>query len=119
MIDKLQLQLRSFGYAFSGLLVAFKSQTNLQLHGLAAILVMLLGWYVTLNATEWCIILICCTLVISCELMNTAIETYIDYRSPEQHPEIGKAKDIAAAAVLVCAIVSAIIGCIIFIPKFL
>jgi diacylglycerol kinase (ATP) len=118
-ISSLQLRLRSFGYAFKGLFVAFQSQANLQLHGLAAILVTLLGLYVGLNAIEWCIILLCIALVIGAELINTAIETYIDYKSPEQHPEIGKAKDVAAAAVLVCAIVAVIVGCIIFIPKFL
>lgn len=82
-------------------------------------MVSLLGLYVGLQTIEWCIILICFALVIGAELVNTAIETYIDYKSPEQHPEIGKAKDIAAAAVLVCAIAAAIIGSIIFIPKFL
>jgi diacylglycerol kinase len=51
-------------------------------------------------------------------LLNTAIEKYLDYKSPEQHPEVGKVKDIAAGAVLVCAFVALIIGGLIFLPKW-
>lgn len=116
-VSRLQSRLRSFGFALNGLVAAFKSQPNLQIQGVAAVLVLGLGVYVSLNATEWCLILLCIALVMGAELINSAIETYIDYKSPEHHSEIGKAKDIAAAAVLVCSIFAAVIGCFIFIPK--
>lgn len=119
IVSMLQLQIRSIGNALNGILVALRSQANLQLHGLATAIVTLMGWYVGLTEMEWCIILLCCAMVIGAELFNTAMETYLDYKSPEQHPEIGKVKDMAAGAVLVCAIAALIVGLIIFLPKFL
>ncbi|MCU0443028.1 MAG: diacylglycerol kinase family protein [Bacteroidia bacterium] len=116
-VSRLQSRLRSFGFAWNGLVTAFKSQSNLQIHAVAALVVLGLGYYVSLNAIEWCMVLVCIALVTSAELINTAIETYIDYKSPEHHAEIGKAKDIAAAAVWVCALFAAIVGSIVFIPK--
>jgi diacylglycerol kinase len=58
-------------------------------------------------------------LVVGAEMMNTAIENVVDLASPEQHPLAGKAKDIAAGAVLICAIISVFIGLLIFVPKVL
>lgn len=112
-------RIKAFAAAFNGVFVAFRHETHLQLHAMAMVVVVLLGVYASLNTLEWGLILLCIALVMGAELINTAIETYIDYNSPERHPEIGKAKDIAAAAVLVCALFATTIGCIIFIPKFL
>ena len=62
--------------------------------------------------------MICIALVISLEAVNTALEYLTDLVSPERHPLAGKAKDVAAAAVLIAAIGSAIVGLLIFVPKF-
>jgi diacylglycerol kinase len=61
--------------------------------------------------------LLCIGLVFGAEMMNTAIENVVDLASPELHPLAGKAKDIAAGAVLICTIVSVVIGLLIFVPK--
>ena len=67
------------------------------------------------DALSWAIVLLCCGVVISAELVNTAIETTIDLVSPEFHPLAGRAKDIAAAAVWVLATIVAIVGIIVFV----
>jgi len=61
--------------------------------------------------------LMCIGMVVGAEMINTAIENVVDLASPDQHPLAGKAKDIAAGAVLICAIISVIIGLLIFVPK--
>ncbi|MDA6987305.1 diacylglycerol kinase family protein, partial [Escherichia coli] len=64
----------------------------------------------------WTVVVLCFGVVIAAELFNTAIERLVDLVSPERHPVAGQVKDIAAGAVLVCAVAAAIIGLIIFIP---
>ena len=81
------------------------------------ILVGICGWYFRLSATEWLWIVSVSGLVIMAELFNTAIEVLVDLVSPEIHPKAKIVKDLASAAVLVAAIVAAIVGLIIFIPK--
>ena len=73
------------------------------------------GLVVQLDALSWAIVLLCCGVVISAELVNTAIETTIDLVSPEFHPLAGRAKDIAAAAVWVLATIVAMVGIIVFV----
>ena len=68
------------------------------------------------HSTEWCIVVICFGVVLAAEGFNTAIERLVDLVSPEFHPVAGDVKDVAAGAVLICAIAAAIIGCIIFVP---
>jgi diacylglycerol kinase len=106
--------LRSFGYAFKGLLTALSEQQNLKIHAAATVIVVLLGLYYAISAIEWCILLIMIALVIAAELINTAIENLTDLVTKEQNLLAGKVKDIAAAAVLVLSIVSGIVGILIF-----
>ena len=68
------------------------------------------------SRTQFAIIFITNAIVVMGELFNTAIERLVDLVSPERHPVAGQVKDIAAGAVLVCAVAAAIIGLIIFIP---
>jgi diacylglycerol kinase (ATP) len=68
---------------------------------------------------EWIACILCIGSVITAELINTAIESTIDLYTQEQHPLAKKAKDVAAGAVLACAITAAIIGLMIFFPKAL
>lgn len=112
-------RIRSFGYAFKGIATLFRTQANAQIHLLAVLVISLLGWYLGLNATEWCIILICMALVLVAEGMNTALEFLTDLVSPDPHPLAGKAKDVAAGAVLISVIFCAVVWGIIFIPKIL
>ncbi len=109
--------LKGFAYAINGLNNAILSEHNLKLHILIASCVIVLSYVLHLSAIEWAIILGCIALVIGAELMNTAIEKTVDLVSPTFNPKAGLIKDISAGAVLVCAIVAAIIGVLIFLPK--
>ena len=72
---------------------------------------------IKISSLELCILLFCISSVIGAELINTSIEINVDLATSERNERAGQAKDIAAAAVLVVSLVSAIIGCIIFLPK--
>lgn len=109
----------SFKYAIEGFISSFKTERNMKIHVLAMIIVVILGMYLNLSLIEWCFIAISVALVIGAELFNTAIETIVDMISPQKNPKAKLAKDISAAAVLAFAIGSAIIGLIIFVPKFI
>ncbi len=74
------------------------------------------GWFFSINTTEWCLVTLSIALVLSAEGFNTAIEHLTDLTSPDYHPLAGKAKDVAAGAVLLAAMGAAIIGIIIFSP---
>ena len=108
---------RSFAFASKGIALAFRSQFNLRLHILIAVIVLALSAYFRLSPIEWCIVLFCIASVIAAELLNTSIEITVDLAMPEHDQKAGMSKDIAAAAVLVVSFVSACIGCIIFGPR--
>ena len=110
-------RIQSFGYAFRGIRTVFLSETNMKIHIFISVLVVISGVVFNISLAEWIFCLLCIAIVTGAEMMNTAIENVVDLASPEQHPLAGKAKDIAAGAVLLCAIISVIIGLIIFIPK--
>lgn len=107
----------SFKYAFEGIQEAWKTEQNLKIHFMIMFLVIIAGIVLKISAIEWMICLVLFGLVISLELVNTAIETTVDIAMPEINEKAKFAKDIAAGAVLFSAIISAIIGLIIFIPK--
>lgn len=109
----------SFKYAFSGIFQSFKSERNMKIHFLVMILVIVLGLCLKIKSSEWIICFILFSLVIAGELFNTAIETVVDMISLEKSAKAKIAKDVSAGAVLVLAIVSALIGLIIFIPKLI
>jgi diacylglycerol kinase (ATP) len=112
-------RIKSFGYAGRGIRVVFGTEPNMKIHIVIAILVIISGFIFHINITEWIACLLCIGLVFGMEMMNTAVENVVDLASPKLHPLAGKAKDIAAGAVLICAIISVIIGLLIFIPKAL
>ncbi len=111
-------RIRSFGYAINGIFFLFRTQANAQIHLLAVVLITALGLWLGLSGTEWCLITLCMGLVIALEAVNTAIEQVVDLASPEHHPLAGKAKDVAAGAVLLSVIFCAVVWGIIFLPKF-
>ncbi|OQX79114.1 MAG: diacylglycerol kinase [Bacteroidetes bacterium 4484_249] len=110
-------RLLSFKYAFKGIGYMLKTQHNSLIHVAAAIIVIVLGILLKVSLTEWCFLVFAIVLVISAELFNTAIEFLTDIVSPDYNKKAALAKDIAAGAVLISAITSAIIGLIIFLPK--
>jgi undecaprenol kinase len=109
--------MKGFSAALNGLRTAFKTEINMKSHIATAILVLLSGWYFRLSDTEWVLIMLCIGMVISAEMLNTAIEYLVNFISPEIHPEAGKIKDISAGAVLIAAASALISGLIIFLPK--
>ena len=111
--------MKSFVYAFAGIASAVCGERNMRIHLVAAFAAVSLGTWLGLSAGEWVAVVICCALVMSLECLNTAIEAAVDLASPEIHPLAKKAKDCAAGAVLIAAIGSAIVGCIIFAPKLM
>jgi diacylglycerol kinase len=108
---------KSFIYASRGIRLVFGSEPNMQIHFLITILVVLFGFFFRITETEWISCLLCFGLVFTSEMINTAIENIVDLASPELNKLAANAKDIAAGAVFVCAIFSAVIGLLIFVPK--
>lgn len=108
--------LKSFSYAYDGLVYTIKTQVNFKFHLLAAVFVVFFAWFFNVSKTESLVLIICIGLVLFAELVNTALETLVDLVSPEYNPLAKIVKDVAAAAVLLIAITAAIIGLLIFIP---
>lgn len=107
----------SFGFAIQDIKQAFVSQQNIKIHSFVAFVVVIAGFVFDISNMEWIAIVGCIALVFAAEIFNTAIENIVDYISLERHPIAGKIKDLAAAAVFVCAMMSVIVGCLIFLPK--
>lgn len=106
-----------FSYAINGLKTAFKSEFNVRIHFYVTAVVVALGILLQIGLIEWAIITVTISLVISLELMNTAIEYAMDYLAPEIHSSVGIVKDISAAAVFIAAVGSIAVACFIFLPK--
>jgi diacylglycerol kinase len=113
----LQKRADSFRYAFQGLADLLRSQPNARVHLMLAIAVVLAGLFFQISSMEWIAVIICIAAVFSMEAMNTALEYLTDLVSPDYHPLAGKAKDAAAAAVLLVAAGALAVGAIIFLPK--
>ena len=107
----------SFKYAFEGLFFGLKTIKNIRIHLLFTFLVVVGGIFFKISAVEWLISLLFIALVISLELMNTAVEETVNLAMPNIHPVAKVAKDVAASSVLVAAIIAFIAGVIIFLPK--
>jgi diacylglycerol kinase (ATP) len=107
----------SFVYAFRGIATLIRTQPNAVIHLFATIVVLGLGWHFKLSPGEWLAILLSIALVWMAEAFNTALEFLTDLVSPDFHPLAGKAKDVAAAGVLMAAILAVAVGVIVFGPK--
>lgn len=94
-------------------------QRNFVIEITITILVIAAGFIFNISFEEWCIVLVCIAMVLSSEAMNTAIEKMGDAIAPGHHPLVGKAKDVAAGAVLIASLISGIIGILIFVPKII
>ncbi|MCI6273620.1 MAG: diacylglycerol kinase family protein [Coriobacteriaceae bacterium] len=105
---------KSFLFAIQGFRTAVRTERNIKVMIAGGIGAIAMGIAVGLDPMSWAIVLVCCGAVISAELLNTAIETVVDLVSPEFHPLAGRAKDIAAAAVWVLAVLVAVVGVIVF-----
>ena len=122
---------KSFGYAFEGIFTGIKKERNMKIHCVAAVLVVIAGMILAMlcvvaagfvfriSVSEWCICLILFGMILSLELVNTAMEAVVDLVTEERRPLAKLAKDTAAGAVLIAAIMAAGVGLLIFVPKVL
>lgn len=91
----------------------------MRLQAMGALVAIGLGAYLRITPIEWVAITFCITLVLACEALNSAIERAVDHTSIADHPLAKQAKDFAAAAVLIAATGSAVVGAIVFVPRLL
>jgi len=112
-------RIRSIRCAVQGICTVFCSQHNAWVHTAATILVVAAGLFFRLRADEWCWITLATVSVWTAEALNTAFEFLTDVASPEFHPLAGKAKDVAAGAVLISAAGAVIIGLLVFGPRLM
>lgn len=117
MLTYLKKRIQSFKYAINGIFTFFRHTPHAQIHLLAIGIITILGQLLDLSRMEWCLIVLCMGLVIVAEALNSAIEYAVDLASPEKHPLAAKAKDVAAAAVLLGVIFCGVVWGMIFIPK--
>jgi diacylglycerol kinase (ATP) len=113
----LRARAQSFADAGRGIARLLASQANARIHGVATIAAVALGAWLRLSAGEWCWIALAIALVWIAEALNSALEALADAIHPERDARIGAAKDLAAGAVLVAAIASAVIGMLVFGPR--
>lgn len=118
-MDSLKNRIRSFGYAGAGVRDLFRSHPNARIHLFFTAAVLFAAWFFEVSAGEWCLLLLCIAGVLAAEAFNSALEYLVDLVSPGRHPLAGKAKDMAAGAVLILAIGAAAVGLLIFVPKAL
>lgn len=107
---------RSFSFALSGIKTAISQERNLRIHLSIALVVIIFGFIFSISSVEWILLLLAIGGMISLEIINTAIERLVDLVTQDFHPLAKQAKDLAAGAVLSFAIISVIIGIIIFGP---
>lgn len=112
-------RIQSMRYAVRGIRLMLRSQHNAWLHAVASCCVLMVGGYYILSAAEWCWIALAIMAVWTAEALNTALELLADVASPEFHPLVEKAKDVAAGGVLLAAFGSVIIGLLVLGPHLL
>jgi len=114
----LAARIASIRFAFNGLRRFFREEHNAWVHLLATLVVVFLAWWLEATRLECIALAICTGMVWMAEIFNTSIERIMDHLSPGRSNKVKYIKDLAAAAVLVASIVSAVSAFIIFIPKF-
>jgi len=115
----IEARINSFGHALNGLKILVKNELNSRIHLIIGFLVIVAGIVFRISNMEWVLLILTIGIVFTCEIFNTVIEYLVDYISPTYHKGIKKIKDLAAAAVLVMAATSVVLGLIIFLPKVL
>ena len=114
---KKNMTYKMFKNAFAGLNYFFRNERNGRAQFLIAVFTVILGIFLHITKHEWIAVLLCIGIVLSAEMMNSALEKLCDYNQPLFNLQIKIVKDVAAGAVLFISIISAIIGALIFFPK--
>lgn len=113
----LRQRIAAFRDAARGLRMLLADEPHARFHAAATALVLWLGFWLEISAAEWCAVILAIGLVWVGEAINTAIEAVVDLASPARHVLAGKAKDVAAGAVLLAAVTAVSIGGVVFLPK--
>ena len=108
---------KRIGYAFEGIFAGIRGERNMKIHCFAAVCVVVAGVLFHISVTEWCICLVLFGLILSLELVNTAIEAVVDLVTEDKKPLAKLAKDTAAGAVLIAAVMAAMGGALFFVSK--
>ena len=108
---------QSFRYAAQGVAYMLRTQHNAWIHAVMTLAVVVAGVGFGVSAPEWCWLILAMASVWTAESFNTAIEIIVDIASPQWRPAAGRAKDVAAGAVLLCAAGASVVGMIVFLPK--
>lgn len=116
MNEELCKRLKSFVYAWKGIGSFLRKEHNAWIHCTAVVVVTVVGFAFGISRMEWVAVIGCFGMVLAAEAFNTAIERLVNLVSPDYHPIAGDVKDVAAGAVLICAVAAAIIGVVIFSP---
>lgn len=118
-VDAWRKRIGSFAHAFAGIGTLIVSQPNARIHLVATIVVFAGAFLFGLSGLEWCVIILAVVIVWAAEALNTALEHLADASTPQFHPLVKKAKDVAAGGVLVAAAGSVIVGIVVFGPRIL
>jgi len=113
---KIKRLLKSFKYSLKGLVKVFGEEQNFRIHTLAMVLVLVLAWYLKVTITEFIILILLIGLVLILEIVNSIVERLLDLIKPRIHNYVEDIKDMAAAIVFIGAVISVIIGLVIFLP---
>jgi diacylglycerol kinase (ATP) len=109
----------SFGHAFRGLFYALRTQRNFRIHFAAVLVVVTLGLWFGVSPQSWALLALTIGGVVALEMLNTALEVFVDLVKPDYHPLAKRIKDLMAGAVLVSAIAAIIVAMLIFGPPIL
>jgi len=111
-----QSRFQSFFYAFQGCWYGIRTQQNAWIHAVVSLLVVVMGFWLQLPPRDWAVVILAIAVVWSAEFFNTALEAIVDLASPERHHLAKIGKDVGAAAVLIAAGASAVVGLLILGP---
>ncbi len=108
---------RAFRYAFAGWWYVIRTQRNAWIHALVSVSVVVVSFWLRISLSDWAVIFLAIALVWIAEFLNTALEAVVDLASHQEHHELAKVgKDVGAAAVLIAAAASILIGLLILGP---
>jgi diacylglycerol kinase len=117
MIDFFRSRLRSLRYAFAGWWHVIRTQRNAWIHAVVSLLVIVVCFWLGLPARDWALIILAIALVWSAEFFNTALEAVVDLAANHQRHTLARvSKDVGAAAVLIAALASILIGLLVMGP---
>jgi diacylglycerol kinase len=119
MMTFFRSRLHSFRYAFAGWWYVIRTQRNAWIHALVSVLVIALSFWLGIGRRDWAMIIGMIALVWTAEFLNTALEAVVDLASPQQHPLAKVGKDVGAAAVLLAAAASVLVGILLLGPPLL